>query len=288
MGSEMRHDGKQFDPVLESELLSVAGKPLGFVIALIHIRGDWPAVAELFGFRLWSHLDAPCMICKTNKAKMLSPSSLCNVTLESGPEEFFTHEDYLEEVRRCTITVLVADQHVRSLLYTNLRFDDKGGGRIVICDLPQLGLLAMDRLVPNKDVLDVGSFQILDPPFTALFWRITGRSRVVYPSPVLAIEGAGTHLYGIDILHTWHLGPLQNYIGCALWCLIKTSVWQPKVPWLRAEHGYRLALMRIKAEMWSYYAERGKTDPDWARTGSKAIPVPTSIPLPRRDFKGRF
>ena len=74
--------------------------------------------------------------------------------------------------------------------------------------------------------------------------------------------------YCIDILHSWHLGPLAEYIAFVLWFLI-CYVFCPETVYLEKESEYRVALLRCKQQIWSYYREKRSLDADWRRTGSQ-------------------
>ena len=99
VGATHRHDGKPFDPIIDADLLARAGKNLGFVTPVVQLRGDWPAICELLGFRQWAHSKHPCLMCKTSKFTMTSDAALHNVSCTTCPDGWYTREDYDAEVR---------------------------------------------------------------------------------------------------------------------------------------------------------------------------------------------
>ena len=99
VGATHRHDGKPFDPIIDADLLARAGKNLGFVTPVVQLRGDWPAICELLGFRQWARSKHPCLMCKTSKATMTSDAALHNVSCTTCPDGWYTREDYDAEVR---------------------------------------------------------------------------------------------------------------------------------------------------------------------------------------------
>ena len=269
VGATARHDGSAFDPVCDSALIQRSGKQLGFATPILQLRGDWPATCELLGFRQWNHTQTPCFICKISRNNLTSEAALNNITCDECPDAWYTRADYDSDVAKFRVEVHVHNLGDRSLIYQNLRYDKIGLGRIVLRDFPQFGLLAGDRLLPSFDILDVSAFERRSCPFIAQFWRIGKESRLVYPSPVMSIPGFGVHLYGIDLLHAWHLGPLQNYIGMVFWFLIQTNIWKPEIAWLSKDQQYRLSLLHLKSEMWQYYEMRRREDEHFVASGSQ-------------------
>ena len=76
---------------------------LGFILAIIEARADWPAWNEVVGVRSWSHGTYPCPKCDLPLHKMISAAYAGLVTIDSGPWEKYGHDQYLEDVKRSTI-----------------------------------------------------------------------------------------------------------------------------------------------------------------------------------------
>ena len=82
--------------------------------------------------------------------------------------------------------------------------------------------------------------------------------------------------YCPDILHAWHLGPLGDYAVDTIWYLI-IYVFKPESLLLEAGQEYRIALLRLKQELWPYYKERYRLDPDWKKKGAEVHWAGTDI-----------
>jgi hypothetical protein len=52
------------------QLAEVAARPAALVVGM---RADWPAACELLSFRMWAHLQAPCLLCDIRKAELTDP-----------------------------------------------------------------------------------------------------------------------------------------------------------------------------------------------------------------------
>ena len=73
---------------------------LGFVLAVIEIRADWPAWCSLSGTRIWKHARFPCPKCDMPASMITNVSTLGLVTLTSGPWEPYLQKHYLEDVAK--------------------------------------------------------------------------------------------------------------------------------------------------------------------------------------------
>jgi hypothetical protein len=75
------------------------GQALPTTLAIVQLRGDWPAFCEVGGYRVWSHKTHPCFMCDSNLKSLgkLVP----NITVEDGPWKTWTPSDYDDEVGRC-------------------------------------------------------------------------------------------------------------------------------------------------------------------------------------------
>ena len=83
------------------------------------------------------------------------------------------------------------------------------------------------------------------------------------------IPGVGPKNFAIDLLHTWHLGPIARYIGFVLWFIIDTNVYGSNIPWLGIDECKQLGILQMRNEMWTYYKNLRRDDPSWARNGSE-------------------
>lgn len=82
------------------------------------------------------------------------------------------------------------------------------------------------------------------------------------------MEPAAKDTYCIDILHTWHLGPLADYVVFTLWYLL-IVVFMPECSYLDTDQIYHVALLRMRRVLWEYYRQRYHLDPEWKKKGSE-------------------
>jgi hypothetical protein len=166
--------------------------------------------------------------------------------------------------------VLVKTDRDRQDIYLSLTYRKKTRGRTIMYDIPRLGVSAGYRLEPSATLPDVGKFEMTPTPFFTHFWCADSDARVQHESPILAIEGVTLRTWCIDLLHSWHLGPLASYIGHCLHFFIASRIWSPDLPFLDAEEMQKLSLLHIKSEIWQYYKNRRATDKEWTTKGSQA------------------
>ena len=241
---------------------------LGVVLAVVEFRGDWPAICEVVAMRQWNHTAHPCYKCKIRKARMLTTVS--GFTLDSGPADRWTDEDHQDEIRRCTITVPVPDIETQRIIHQSLRYKSRGLGRALIRNLPTLGLNRWDRLEPFHGLLDVSKFEEQVAPFVAQFWRCNAKTaRVLHASPILEVEGLGLQHNAVDILHTWHLGPLGKYLAKTFYLHLNLSTFTNFDPFLDTADIRKINLIHLMAKMQKYYSRRRDTDVDWDKRGSE-------------------
>lgn len=148
-----------------------------------------------------------------------------------------------------------------------------------------LGLLAGDRLEASSCLPDVGLFERRSLPFVATFWRGGPAARLRHATPLLNIRGFCLERYAVDLLHSWHLGCLQYVLGEAFWAVINSGALCPALPWLTAADRENTSMRELRAQLATYYAERRRRDPDFARRGSQAMhspkgPKPFASPPP--------
>ena len=146
-----------------------------------------------------------------------------------------------------------------------------GRGRCLKASFPPLGLKQGWRLEPSSSLPDVGDFAKQRCPFSCVFYTGGKDGRVLHVSPFLQIPGVSVDTWCVDILHTWHYGPMSTYIAYGLRLLLTTFIYRPAIPDLDKEEADRLALLCLRAELWSYYKRLQQFDEDgsWKRKGSE-------------------
>ena len=134
-----------------------------------------------------------------------------------------------------------------------------------------LGLPKFARLEPSSTLQDVGLFETQAVPFTCT-WYIAGpNGRVLHISPLLQIPGVTLDSWCIDLLHTWHYGPMSTFLIFAIRALLHTDLYRSgNATWLDQEENEKLALLALRSELWMFYKERRAEDPNWSKRGSEA------------------
>ena len=65
------------------------------------------------------------------------------------------------------------------------------------------------------------------------------------------------------------LGPLSTFITHSIRALLATPIWKPAIAGLDKEENEKLALLALKAELWTHYKARRETDAEWRVKGSE-------------------
>ena len=95
-------------------------------------------------------------------------------------------------------------------IFRSLMYGKKNRGRALTFPLSINGvnLQAGDRLEPSPNLMNIANFEYKAVPFRARFWRMTKVDRIIHESPILRILGVWLDKFAIDLLHTWHMGPI--------------------------------------------------------------------------------
>ena len=153
-----------------------------------------------------------------------------------------------------------------------------GRGRCLRASFPALGLKQGWRLDPSPGLEDVCDFAKKQCPFKCVFFIGGKDARILHVSPFLQIPGVSVETWCVDILHTWHYGPMSTFIAYSLRLLLTTMIYRPAIPDLEKVEADRLALLCLRAELWTYYKRLRESDSDgsWKAKGSEA-PAPSLI-----------
>jgi hypothetical protein len=84
------------------------------------------------------------------------------------------------------------------------------------------------------------------------------------------IPGVTSDVLGIDLLHSWHLGGVSEFVGEALWFTLPSGVYTRGFTGAAAD-AQQIDLLKLKADLWSYYQRRSQSDPDFKSTGSRIL-----------------
>ena len=153
-------------------------------------------------------------------------------------------------------------------IYASLIYKKKCRGRCLKQDMVSLGLKRGNRLEPSEEMPDVGMFETMTVPFLALFWIWGKDARILHTNPLLLIPGFTLDKWAIDLLHTWHLGPIQAFVALVLFMLLASGLWTPTSRYLDQKDKDQLSLLNIKSELYGWYKTMGK-DPKWKKSGTE-------------------
>ena len=164
------------------------------------------------------------------------------------------------------------DEDTKLRINALLRYRKAGRGRCLKQNFPLLGLKRGWRLEPTSSLPDVGDFANQRCPFSCVFYTGGKDGRVLHLSPFLQIPGVTMDTWCVDVLHTWHYGPMSTFIAHSLRHLLQSQVYRPSTSDLDKEEADKLALLTLRAELWSYYKRRRETDDDgsWRAKGAEA------------------
>ena len=166
--------------------------------------------------------------------------------------------------------ITIPDEATQKEVYLALGYRKNGRGRCLLRGLQAVGLAKGARLEPSPSLPDIGLFEKTPTPFTCTFFVGGKNARVLHKSPFLQIPGVTLSTWCIDLLHTWHYGPMSTYITHTIRLLLGTEIYKPTIAGLDKEESDKLSLMALKAEMWTYY-KRKRSDPEWNKKGSEAM-----------------
>ena len=193
----------------------LAGTPFGFSACVVDVCGDWAEFALRWGFPTWQ-ARRPCFLCDCTQRSMR----------EHAPVNVRTTEAYYEDCRACEVWVVVANEAMLRRVWFSLTPRRNKNGVCLATPIPELGLLAGDRLEPTAGLHDVYDVVNLQTPATLLFWRHASVPTVHRRHPLLCDElGIGMDMFTIDTLHTLHLGVFQFWLARCLWLFISTDAY---------------------------------------------------------------
>jgi len=169
--------------------------------------------------------------------------------------------------------IRISTEDHKKVVLEKLKYQPKKsgpGGRMLIGDIPELGLKRGDRLEPTDFLDNVANFVDMIPPFDVCFFTGLSTNRILHISPLFSIPGVSFDSWCIDLLHAWHLhGPLAAYIGTALHAVLSNNCFL-ELEGLDAEEKVRLGMLHLKSHLWQYYKNK-RQDPNWQKTGTEVL-----------------
>ena len=167
-----------------------------------------------------------------------------------------------------TQVVEIPDASTQKRVYQHLFYKKKFLGRVVTENIPELGLPKNARLIPTSTLRDVGDFELMSPPFSTSWWVGPLDGRLLHDCPLMDVTGVGLEMWSLDIMHGWHLGPLQPLVSIAIHFCLESDLWAPRSPDYDAADRKRISLLAIKAELFGFYKLQ-RLDPEWVGKGSE-------------------
>ena len=245
----------------DDERRQQAGTPLCMPAAVLFLKGDWAEFCERLGYFTPSTARRPCLCCSARRDTMMDPTG---VSLLSMPWPVNSDGDWERACRDCEKHVVVPDAGVHRRLLASLWYDKRprgAHGRALRQDVPELGLQTGDRLEPTPACPDIGGGvdEAREFPLRLLFWRPASETMVRHRCPLLdpSLGLGATSCIALDTLHTLFLGPAHSYAKFGLWALLSSGAWGPA----RTQQELPLALLRCRAELHAFYAERHQEYP---------------------------
>jgi len=250
----------QFGDVLDAIRAALAGEPLGFLVAVLFVKGDWMEVACSLGFPSWMHLLMPCPMCWSPLSAIGLLQGLSALTL---PWRKKTWLDYTAACNACEIVVDPLPQPLWRKMRASLAYDKRSGtsashGRALEIDLPEVGLCKGDRLEPSTHCPDVGAGFDAACPQSVTFWRPRAETLTHHRNPLFD-EATGItpdRVIVVDWLHTGPLGVLKYFLAWLVWEFIKLNVWcAPAGP---LEVRKEVSALRLRRELFAWYVTEAK------------------------------
>ena len=164
---------------------------------------------------------------------------------------------------------------MRTRIYQVLGYRKKYRGRVVLQGIPELGLRKNSRLMPTSTLPDVSQFEFTPVPFSTSWWIMSpDTGRLLHDNPLMEVAGVTLESLSLDLMHTWHLGPVQILVSRALNLCLDSGLWAPSTQ-LDAAEKRRLGLYAVKVELMQFYRDQ-RADPEWNKRGSEE-PRPIAV-----------
>ena len=84
----------------------------------------------------------------------------------------------------------------------------------------------------------------------------------------MGVEGVGLDTWALDILHSWHLGPLPRMNGKIAWFIIRSNAFQVNLPWLFSDDNMQLQLNTYRAKLFIHYKMMARDVARWSHASA--------------------
>ena len=146
---DRRHDNRDWLPADDGRA-ALAGRVMPFRAVCLYVKCDWAEMVHSLGFFSWKHASSPCPMCFCDSQSMFSYSGFNPVSFPH-PRKTLAH--YLTECGNCEICLVLTAADIREIRPL-LGFDKHRkvfGGRVLLQDIPRLGLQKGDLLAPSRE-----------------------------------------------------------------------------------------------------------------------------------------
>jgi hypothetical protein len=216
---ESRHDGAAWRPDDHNREAKV-GTLLGFFGLLLFSKQDMAEFISTFGFPSWKTIEHPCALCFCTRHNWGAIAGLSPLSLP-WPEK--TIVDYCTACDKCEHWVVVKSMALLMRIRAALSYDKRkqGGsrGKALRLNIPELNLLAGDRVEPHPKMPDVGAIDactsVLLQGLELLFWRQSSVTLTQHRNPLFnaALGITPEDVLVPDWLHTLSLGVYKRIIA---------------------------------------------------------------------------
>ena len=93
-------------------------------------------------------------------------------------------------------------------------------------------------------------------PAQLVFWRVSEEMLYQHRCPLwdVRLGLAPSLILGIDMMHTLHLGVMQEFAKEAVWVLLRANLWAP-APGLTEDERVDNNLVLLRNLLWSWYRD---------------------------------
>ena len=254
------HDGGALDPLRAT----FANRALGFIGALVFLKGDWSEYAHTLGFPDWSSITHPCMLCSCHKGTAYDSRGL---SLVSFPWRKKGWREYEQACRDCEVVIDPLTHDMWKKILSHLSYErrtDEVHGRCLLLDIPELGLLRGDRLEPCPTVPDTGQGFNSRCPARAVFWRHSKTSPTHHRNPIFSerIGVTPERVLVADWLHAMSLGVLKYFLGSLCWMFFGANAWSTAPA---SEVRLERSVAKLKGELFAWYGSEARAGREHCR-----------------------
>jgi len=185
-----------------------------------------------------------------------------NCSIDKLRWEVNKDEDYFRACSRCEIEVQLDDERAKLMVVEQLRWDKRSGGgrgRTLKTSIPELGLIAGDRLEPSESLQDIGLLEEIETPSRVTFWRTSAESIARHRNPLFTEElGISPHrCMTIDTLHCLYLGIMIVWCRIVVWVVFLSGVFGSVGS---AEEKLQTAVLVMRSELLNWYSAHEKSN----------------------------